>query len=178
MKDTRTIFMGISLIAVVGAISINITPKGSLGCGGTEFASGSGDCSVAEFYVTVNGDDWDPVARKMCFRTLGSEDGCTTYKYSIVAATEYAAPGSEPSDEYVEITYGVGCEESGVEGALVENVDGESVAMALSGIPTRPPIPVIESAEPLVTGSCSTASKYYAGDFELFVIPASTGELW
>ena len=49
MKDTRTMFMGISLIAVVGAISIGITPSDSLGCGGTEFASDSGDCPVAEF---------------------------------------------------------------------------------------------------------------------------------
>ncbi|MGB3050814.1 MAG: hypothetical protein WBB42_07425 [Polyangiales bacterium] len=173
MKETRTMFMGISLIAVVGAISLNITPKTSLGCGGTEFASGSGDCPLAEFYMTVDGDDWDPIVRKMCFRTFESEARCTVYKYSIVPVTEDAAPFSEPSEEYVEITYGVGCEESGVEGALVENVDGESVAMSLWGVPTRPPMPDIESAEPLVTGSCSTASKYYAGDFELFVIPVS-----
>jgi hypothetical protein len=173
MRDTRTIFMGISLIAVVGAISINMTPKDSLGCGGTEFASDSGDCPVAEFYMTVDGEDLDPVARKMCFRIFKTEDRCTVYTYSIVPVTEYAAPGSEPSDEYVDITYGVGCEESGVEGVLVANVDGESVVMALRGVPTREPIPVIESAEPLVRGSCSTASKYYAGDFELFVIPVS-----
>jgi len=171
MKEARTIFMGISLIAVVGAISINITPQESLGCGGTEFTNGSGDCSLAEFYMTVDGDDLDPIARKMCFRTFESEDRCTVYKYSIVPATEDAAPGSEPSDQYVEITHGVGCEENRVEGALVEDLDGESVAMALWGVPTRSPIPVIESGEPLVRGSCSTASKYHAGNFELFVIP-------
>ena len=175
MRDTRATFMGISLIAVMGAISINITPKESLGCGGTEFASGSEDCPVAEFYMTLDGEKLDPVARNMCFRIFKTEDRCTVYTYSIVPVTEYAAFGSEPSDEYVDITYGVGCEESGVEGVLVENVDGESVVMALRGVPTRAPIPVIESAEPLVTGSCSTASKYYAGDFELFVNPGQRG---
>ena len=173
MKNTRTMFLGISLFSVLGVISLNITPKTSLGCGGTEFASGSGDCPVAEFYMTVDGDDWDPVARKMCLRSFKIEDRCTVYTYGIVPLTEYAAPGSEPSDEYIDITYGVGCEESGLEGVLVENADGESVEMSLWGVPTRPPLPVIESAEPLVTGSCSTASKYYAGDFELFVIPVS-----
>lgn len=173
MRDRRTTLMSISLVAILGAVFMRTTPSEALGCGGTEFASNSEDCPIAEFYMHVDGDDWDPITKNMCFRTFKSEARCTVFEYSIVPVTEYVAPGSEPSDQYVDITYGVGCEENRVEGTLVEDIDGESVTMALWGVPTRPPIPVIESAEPLATGLCSTASKYHAGDFELFVFPIS-----
>lgn len=169
----RITLMSISLIAIVGAISIGLTPKESLGCGGTEFADASEDCPTAQFHMTIDGEDWDPISKKMCFRMFESEARCTVYEYNLVPVNEYTAVGAEPSDQYVDLTHGVGCDENRVEGELEETVDGESVWMSLSGVLTRSPIPVVESTEPLAVGSCSTASKYHAGDFELFVVPSS-----
>ena len=170
MNVKHAMVMGIPLIAVVGAMSLNLTPKESLGCGGTEFASGSGECPVVEFQMTLNSEDWEPIARKMCFRTLKSEAGCTVYQYSIVSVTEEAPPASEPSAQYVNITYGRGCDVNRMEGSLIEVVDEERVVIALAGTPTRAPIPMTESAEPLAMGAC-TSSKYAAGEFELLVAP-------
>lgn len=170
MTDKRTVLWGIGVLAMVGAVSLNITPKESLGCGGTEFASGSGECPVAEFHMTMDSEDWDPIARKMCFRSLKSEDGCTVYRYGLVPVTEDAPEEGEPTTEYVNITYGTGCKASKVEGALVETVNDEVVVMTLSGTAMHAPIPLVETAEPLGAGSCAS-NKYQAGEFELFVSP-------
>ena len=172
MNIKHTMLMGIPLIAVVGAMSLNLTPQESLGCGGTEFASGSGECPVVEFKMTMNSEDWEPIAKKMCFRTLKSEAGCTVYQYSIVSVTEEAPPASEPSAQYVNITYGRGCDVNRMEGSLIEVVAEEHVVIALAGTPTRTPIPMTRTAEPLAMGAC-TSSKYAVGEFEIWVAPPS-----
>ena len=64
--------------------------------------------TIAQFQMTMETGEVDPITRSMCFRTLKSEAGCTVFQYSIVPVTEDVAPGSEPSDEYLEITYGTG----------------------------------------------------------------------
>ena len=74
MKETRTIFMGIVLIAVVGLVSLNLSPSESVGCGGTEF-SGAAPCSMAEFEMTMQEAEPLRVERKMCFRSLKAEGG-------------------------------------------------------------------------------------------------------
>lgn len=170
MNDRRNVLMGISFIAVIGVVFLNITPKESLGCGGTEFETRSKECPVAEFGMTPQVGDWDPLTRKMCLKGLKTEGGCTVYEYSIAPLTEAAdsEPGSEPSEEYVEITYGSGCAESLLEGSLVEIVEDERVVMALSGTLKRAPLPIVESTEPLATGDC-TSKQYGDGNFKLFV---------
>ncbi len=170
-----SLLMGVAMIGVLGGISLNITPRESLGCGGTEFSSNSGECPVAEFHMTPQVGDWDPITRKMCLQSLESAGGCTVYKYRIAPATiapvtEDPEAGSEASVEYVDITYGSGCAENRLEGSLVEIIDEQRVVMALSGTPTRAPIPTTKSVEPLATGSC-TWSHYEEAEFELFVLP-------
>lgn len=172
MKGKRTALLGVALIGVVGLISLNVTPKDALGCGGSDFSSSVEECSTVQFELTMETGELDPITRSMCFRTFKSEAGCTVFQYSIVPVTEDVAPGSEPSDEYLEITYGRGCSENRVEGSLVEAIGEEREAMALAGTPTRAPIPMLASAEPLVTGSCRS-DKGETGEFELFVIPPS-----
>ena len=170
MNDKRTVLLGVGVLVVLGAVSLNVTPKKALGCGGTEFESGSGECPVAEFHMTMGSEEWDPIARKMCFRSLKSEDGCTVYRYSIVPVTEDAPPEGEPATEYVNITHGSGCKVAKVEGSLIETVNAERMVMTLSGTPTRAPIPLIETAEPLGAGDCASSSnKYHSGEFELFL---------
>ena len=170
MSNKSTLLMSAAMIGVLGAVSLNITPRESLGCGGTEFSSNSGECPVAEFEMTPQMGDSDPITRKMCFRTLESAGGCTVYKYRIAPVTEDPETGSEPSAEYVDITYGSGCAEIRLEGSLVEIIDEQRVVIALSGTPTRAPIPATKSTEPLATGSC-TSSHYEEAEFELFVLP-------
>lgn len=172
MKEKRTLLLGVALVGVVGLISLNLTPKDALGCGGSDFSSRAEECSTAQFELTMETGDLDPITRSMCFRTLKSEAGCTVFQYSIVPVTEDVAPGSEPSDEYLEITYGRGCSENRVEGSLIAAIDEQPVAMALAGTPTRAPIPMLASAEPLVTGSCRS-DNWETGEFELFVIAPS-----
>ena len=170
MKRKGTLLMGLALVVVVGFISLNITgPREALGCGGTEFAGGPTECPIAEFQMTMESEDWDPIARKMCFRTLKTEAGCTLYRYNIVPVTEHSEPGAEASEQYLDITYGEGCDVNRLEGSVIEVVDEERVEMFLSGTPTRAPIPIEESLEPLATGDC-TSSKYVTGEFELYVV--------
>ena len=165
-----SLLMGIAMIGVLGGISLNVTPRKSLGCGGTEFTSSSQECSVVEFHMTPQVGDWDPMTREMCFQSLKSAGGCTVYKYRLAPVTEAPEAGSEASAEYVDITYGRGCAENRLEGSLVEIIDEQRVVMALSGTPTRAPIPTTKSVEPLATGSC-TWSHYEEAAFELFVLP-------
>jgi len=172
MYEKRTVFMGVAFMAFIGAISMNLTPKDALGCGGTDFSSSTEECSVAQFDMTMETADWDPIIRNLCFRTLKSEAGCTVFHYNIVPVTEHVAPGSEPSDEFVDITYGRGCSENRVEGSLLETIGEERVAIVLSGTPTRAPIPMVQSAKLLAKGSCMS-DNWETGEFDLFVTPPS-----
>lgn len=168
MYEKRTVFMGFAFIAFIGAISMNLTPKDALGCGGSDFSSSTEECSVAQFDITMETGDLDSIVRNLCFRTLKSEAGCTVFHYNIVPVTERVALGSEPSDEFVDITYGRGCSENRVEGSLFETIGEEQVTMALSGTPTRAPIPMVQSAKPLAKGACMS-DKWETGEFDLFV---------
>lgn len=172
MYETRTLLMGIAVAGILVAIALNITPAKSLGCGGTEFSTSSGECQVVEFDMALQVGDRGPIKREMCFRSLESAGGCTVYKYHIAPVTDdpEASPGA--SGEYIDITYGSGCAENRLEGSLVEIVDEERVVMALSGTPTRAPIPLMNSPEPLATGSW-TDSHGEEAQFELFVFVAS-----
>lgn len=169
MNNKRTVLFGLGALLVVGAISLNVTPKKALGCGGTEFESGSGECPIAQFHMTMDSEEWDPIARKMCFRSLKSEDGCTVYRYGIVPVTEDAPAEGEPTTEYVNITYGAGCKVGSVEGALIEIVDDDRVVMTLTGTPTRAPLPLVATAEPLGAGDCAYNDYQKKGEFELFL---------
>jgi len=174
MDNKRMLLIGVAAIGGLAAFILLAGRGEYLGCGGTEFTSTSQECSMAAFHMTPQVGESDPMTRKLCFQSLKSEGGCTVYKYRMAGPTiapdsEDPEAGSEASAQYVNITYGSGCTENQLEGSLVEIIDHQRVEMALSGTPTRAPIPNTKSPEPLANGTC-TFSDGEEAEFELFVV--------
>ena len=174
MKERRTFILGIAIVSSLGLVSLGVSPKESLGCGGTEFESDTPVCSVAEFQMTMDSVDWEPVHRKMCLRALESEAGCTVYAYDLVGVDEDPPDRSDATVEELEIVHGRGCEAPRVDGTLVEMVDEKSVPIAMVGTPTRAPIPLGDTMEPLASGQCLSA-EWDDGQFELRVKRSDEG---
>ena len=171
MRENRNVMMGVVVVALLGWVSLQIAPP-DLGCGGTEFAdTRPTECPVAKFDMTMEELDLPPVERKMCLRTLKVESACTVYEYNLVVLDEEPPDPPERASEHLQIVHGRGCETTHVEGKVIATVEGERVEIAMTGTPTRAPVPATDTMEPLATGNC-TSADWQQGEFELNVQPA------
>lgn len=174
MKKRRIMFMAASVFAVVGFASLDVSLP-ELGCGGTEFRAAATECPKAVFEMTMDEVDLEPVERQMCLRTLKVESACAVYEYNLVGLGEEVPDSAERGAEHLQIVHGRGCEAVRVEGRVMATIETEPVEIAMVGTPTRAPIPVTDTEEPLAIGTCSSAD-WKVGEFELAVTPASAEE--
>lgn len=174
MREKRTVMLGVATVSLLGLVSLGISPEQSLGCGGTEFEGDSQFCSVAEFEMTMDSVDWEPVERKMCLRTLKTEGGCAVYEYSLVGVDQEPPARDEVAAEHLQIIHGRACQTPRIAGTLVETIDEKPVEIAMVGTPTRAPIPLDDTVEPLATGRC-LSTEWDEGEFELSVKSGDEG---
>lgn len=174
MRERKTLFMAVGVLAVIGLASLNVSVP-ELGCGGTEFREATADCPTAVFEMTMDEVDLEPVERKMCLRALKVESACAVYEYNLVGLDEEVPDSAERGAEHLQIVHGRGCEAVRVDGTVMAKIETEPVEIAMVGTPTRAPIPVTDTEEPLAIGTCSSAD-WKVGEFELAVTPAAGEE--
>lgn len=171
MKERKTFVLGIAVFAVLGFASLNVgTPE--LGCGGTELAGESVECAIAEFEMTMESADLEPVQRKMCLRTLKVDGGCTAYEYNLVGIDDDLPKQGELMRERMHIVYGKQCDANELHGVIVENVEDEPLTITMTGTPVRSPSVDGDGSEPLAFGTCMS-EEWQEGEFELMVVPTA-----
>lgn len=167
MRERQRGIAGLAAFAVLGVISLNVSPP-DLGCGGTEYSADGTECATAEFAMTIESARYARVERQMCLRALRAESGCALYEYNLVGLDEESHGMEEVAPEWLRIVHGEGCDETSFEATLVEPIDGKSMKIAMVGTPTRAPIFTDDTAEPLAFGTCTTDS-WDGAEFELSI---------